>query len=121
MLLWNTVAVLLPVPTHSYCGLDCNIGESRSGCPGLALLTAGSDNGLQCRTEVATELVAVRCTLIATYIGKFVVVSAILVGNQGDTGIARHGLATLGIVGLAHSRSFPARVGSLPLQTKGPM
>ena len=67
------------------------------------------------------ELVAVRCTLIATCIGVYVVASANLVSTPVGTGIARRGFAALHTAGLVHIRRFRARVGSLHLQTKKQM
>ena len=84
-------------------------------------MTVGIDTGLQHRTEVAIELVAVRGTLTATCIGAFVVASANLVGTLVGTGIVRRGSEASGNAGLVHSHSFPAHVGSLHLQTKGQM
>ena len=121
MLLWSIVEALLRVPTRAYRGLDYNTGESQIGCPELAPLTVGNDTGLQHRTEVAIELVAVRYTLNATCIGAFVVASANLVSTLVGTGIARRGSEASGNAGLVHSHSFPAHVGSLHLQTKGQM
>ena len=121
MLLWSIVEALLRVLTRGYRGLNYNIVESQIGCPELALLTVGIDTGLQHRTEVAIELVAVHCTLTATCIGVFVVASANLVSTLVGTGIARRGSEASGNAGLVHSHSFPAHVGSLHLQTKGQM
>ena len=121
MLLWSIVEALLRVPRRGYCGLDYNTGESQIGCPELARLTVGIDTGLQHRTEVATELVAVRYTSTATCIGAFVVASANLVSTLVGTGIARRGSEASGNAGLLHSHSFPAHVGSLHLQTKEQM
>ena len=121
MLLWSIVEELLQVPTRAYCGLDYNTGESQIGCPELALLTVGTDTGLQHHMEVATELVAVRCTLAASCIGAFVVASGNLVSTLGGTGIARRGSEASGNAGSVHSHSFPAHVGCLHLQTKGQM
>ena len=121
MLLWSTVEALLRVPTRGYHGLDYSTGESQTGCLELALMTVGIDTGLQYRTEVAIELVGVRCTLTATCIGAFVVASVNLVGTLVGTGTARRGSEASGNAGLVHSHSFPAHVGSLHLQTKGQM
>lgn len=111
---------MLRVPTRWYRGLDCNIGEPRTGCPGLALLTAGIGTGSR-RHTVAVELAAVRCTSSATCIGENVVASGGLASTLVGTGIAGRAFAGLSTAGLAYNRSFPARVGSLHLQTKGQM
>lgn len=120
-LLWSTAEALLWAPTRSYRGLDCSIGEPQTGCPGLALLTAGIGTDSQSHTEIAVELVVVRCTSTATCIGENVVVSEGLVSTLIGTGTAGRALAVLRNAGLAHSRSFPARLGSLHLQIKGQM
>ena len=120
-LLWDIVEALLRVPTRLYHGLNCNIGEPQMGYLGLALLIAGIDTDSQYRTEIAIELAVVHCTSTATCTGGFAVAFADLASTQVDTGIARRGFVELGTGGLAHNRSFPARVGSLHLQTKGQM
>lgn len=120
-LLWGIVEALLQDRTHWYRGLGCNTGEPRIGCPGLALLTAATDTVPQRHTEVVIELVAVRYTLDGTCTEGFVVVSADHVSTLDGTEIARRGFGALGTAGLAHIRSFPARVGSSDLQTKGQM
>lgn len=84
-------------------------------------MTVEIDTGLQHRTEVAIELVAIRGTLTATCVGAFVFASANLVSTLVGTGIARRGSEASGNAGLVHSHSFPAHVGSLHLQTKGQM
>lgn len=48
-----------------------------------------------------------------------VVASANLASTPIGTGTARRGFAVLGTAGLARSRSSPAHVGFLHLQTKG--
>ena len=121
MLLWGTVEALQRVPSRWYRGLDCSIGEPQTGCPRLALLTAGIGTGSQCHTEIAVELVAVRGTSSATCIGGTVVASGGLASTRVGTGIADRAFAALSTAGLADSRSFPARVSSLHLQTKGQM
>lgn len=121
MLLWGIVEALLQDRTRWYRGLDCNTGEPQIGCPGLALLTAGIGTGSQCHTEVVIELAAVRYTLNGTYTEGFVVASGNLVSTLDGTEVARRGFGALGTAGLAHIRSFPARVGSSDLQTKGQM
>lgn len=118
MLLWSIVEALLQDRTRWYRGLDCNTGEPRIGCPGLALLTAGIDTGSQCHTEVVIELVAVHYTLNGTCTEGFVVASANLVSTLDGTEIARRDFGALSTAGLAHIRSFPARVSSSDLQAK---
>lgn len=119
MLLWGTVEALLRVPKRWYRGLDCSIEQPQTGCPGLALLTVVTGIGSQRHTEIAAELVAVHCTLIATCTEEIVVAAGSLASTLVGTGIAGREFAALRTAGLAHSRSFQARVGSLHLQTKG--
>ena len=120
-LLWGTVEALLRVPTRWYRGLDYSTGEPRSGCLGLALLTAGIDTGSQRHTETVVGLVAVHCTSAATCIGETGVASGGPASTLVDTGTGGRVFVALSTAGLAHSRSFPARAGSLHPQTKGQM
>ena len=121
MLLWGTLEALLQVPIRWYHGLDCSIGERQTGCPRLALLTAGIGTGSQRHTETAIELVAVRRTLIAAYTEGTVVASGCLASTLVGTGIACCAIVMWSTAGLVHSRSFLARVGSLQLKTEGRM
>ena len=116
---WGTLEVLLRIPTRWYCGSDCSIGEPQTGCPVLALLTAGIGTGSQRHTEIAVGPVAVRCTSTATCIGEIVVAYGDLASTLVGTRIASCEFAAWSTAGLVHSRSFPARVDFLHLQTKG--
>ena len=119
MLLSSTVEVLLRVPTRSYHGLDRSIGEPQTGCPRLALLTAGIGTGSQRHTEIAVELVAARCTLTATYIGDSVFASAGLASTLIGTGSVGRAFASWSTAVLVDNRSFQGREGSLHLQKQG--
>ena len=110
------------MPTHWYHGLDCSIGEPQAGCPELAQRTVWIGTDPDRHTEIAVELVAVHCTSTAACIGSIVVASGGLAGTlTAGTGIVCRAFEAASTAGLAHSRSFPARVGSLRLQTKGQM
>lgn len=119
--MWGTVEALLRVPTRWYRGLDYSTGEPQTGCPGLALLTAGIGTGSQRHTETVVELVAVYCTSAATCIGETGVAFGGLASTPVDTGTEGRAFAALSTAGLAHIRSFPARASSLHPQTRGQM
>ena len=121
MRLCGTLEALLRVPTRLYPGLDCSTGVRQTGCPRLALLTAGIGTGPQRHTEIAIELVGVRCTSIAKYIEGTVVASGCLASTLADTGIACCAIVTWSTAGLAHSHSFLIRVGFLQLKTEEQM
>lgn len=121
MRLCGTLEALLRVPMHWYPALDCSTGERQTGCPRLALLTAGIGTGPQRHTEIAIELVGVRCTSVAKYIEGIVVASGCLASTPADTGIACCATVRWNMAGLAHSHSFLIRVGFLQLKTEEQM